>query len=86
MGQAILGEVMSFSYNPLKHIELIETDDGKGCFLYCHGCGWGGERRGVVYSFDDEGFSISTPFQDMKNHVKNSHDRTAKDFETWSKY
>lgn len=70
---------MSFSYNPYRHIEVVESEDKDMWRGYCHGCGKLLHLR-----------SLETPLsqfvQDVQEHVHISHVRTPEDFEDWSKF
>lgn len=68
---------MSFSYNPLRHYDVIKDDVGWYQAL-CTGCG------GRIGPKVDGAASIALFEQAMVRHVESSHGRTAKDFEDWS--
>jgi hypothetical protein len=70
---------MSFDYNPFKHIELVETEEGKKVVLHCHSCGWNSSP--IPW-----GRSISEAFAIAKKHIESSHRRTEADFIGWSNY
>lgn len=79
---------MSFEYNPLKHIELVDDPPKEGYSnsmnpdtfaIYCHSCGSAQHR---VSNWD----TIGTAFAIMREHVKDSHSRTKEDFTGWSIY
>lgn len=69
---------MSFSYNPLVHIEVVE-DDVELWSVYCHGCG-------AVLKGHGPDEPLATFVANMAAHVHSSHGRDAVDFQTWSKF
>jgi archaellum component FlaG (FlaF/FlaG flagellin family) len=77
---------MSFSYNPLKHVEIVddppnemysETQDPNTYAIYCHGCGNSQMRVSKLAP-------IAEVFERIKEHVRISH--TSKHFDGWSVY
>lgn len=67
---------MSFSYNPYKHIDLIQHESG-GWGILCDSCG------GVSYLFTLNS-TIKEIFAMQSSHILNSHKRTPEDFVNWS--
>jgi hypothetical protein len=79
---------MSFDYNPLKHIELVDdppspgystTQNPETYAVYCHGCGSSKNRISKTAP-------LELAFEIMRRHVQSSHARTAEDFADWSVY
>jgi hypothetical protein len=68
---------VSFSYNPLRHFDVVKVDPG-WYQAVCHGCGV------AVGSKSDASAPIALFEQAIVRHVKISHDRTEQDFEGWS--
>jgi hypothetical protein len=67
---------VSFSYNPLRHFDVVKDDVG-WYQAVCHGCG------GEVGSKFDATTAISVFEQAMVQHIRSSHGRTEDDFEGW---
>jgi hypothetical protein len=67
---------MSFNYNPYEHIEVLHKRNGN-FKLYCHSCGaiWGDFTGGAP---------AWRLFQDMAQHIKESHNRSRESFAGWS--
>jgi hypothetical protein len=79
---------MSFSYNPLKHIAIVDDPPTPGYdtdlnpdtyVIYCHGCGNSRNRL-------PKDAPLTAAFDIMREHVRKSHARTAEDFADWSVY
>lgn len=76
---------MSFSYNPYKHIELIQRDHDDGrWFWHCHSCGADSDREDRPYFLIS--FDLGELVASFRSHIRNSHNRTEQDFEGWGKY
>lgn len=72
---------MSFSYNPYKHIEIVE--DGKELWsAYCHGCG------AVLKGHDSGLTTLSVFIANVEAHLKSSHGEGINWWTTkeWSKF
>ena len=68
---------MSFSYNPFKHYDIIETNvrDYK---WYCHSCGAHSENSYTEHT------QLNIIIEDYFRHIKVSHDIESEDVEHWS--
>lgn len=80
---------MSFSYNPFKHVELIQCDADPGLWFWsCHGCGADSYRErknaGLRVPLDRTGELVA----DFDRHIRTSHRLTPELLERlgWSKW
>jgi hypothetical protein len=67
---------MSFDYNPYKHIDIVQDDDGEWG-IYCSSCGM------EKYMFD-ENATIADLISVQGLHLLNSHKRSPESFASWS--
>jgi hypothetical protein len=85
---------MSFSYNPLKHVEIVDDPPHEGYSnstfapyvdiadtyaIYCHGCG------NSKYRIRKDA-PISQAFEIVALHIEQSHPDKKQWMETWSTY
>lgn len=70
---------MGFDYDPYKHIELVQDDNGFWGW-YCHNCG----AESKDYLAQDVPLYVLISQWIM--HIKISHRREPEDFEGWSKF
>lgn len=79
---------MSFNYNPLKHIEIVDDPPSEGYStsmdpdtyaLYCHSCGNSAHRV-------SKKLTIEQAFLAVQDHIYRSHASRVEHFKNWSVY
>lgn len=70
---------MSFSYNPFKHLDIVDDGNTYTLVVYCSGCG---SERNRIQRTD----TVERAFEIMALHLRDSHDYTPEQLKGWSVY